>query len=126
MVKALDGGEPIEQVAGSLGNLPVIHVGDAKRSGATGLAPDMVAAVFDVAVGGAGSAPSGGDGRILFKVLDSVVPPLDPSAPEAVQLGNTYRDQLSEDILSAYLAKVGARLGAKVNQNAARAAVGPS
>ncbi len=126
LVKALDAGKSLEEIAAGLGGLTVTHVGDAKRSGASGLAPGVSAAAFEVPVGRAGSAASGPDGRAVFKVLDSVTPPLDPESPEAVQANDRYRDLMSDDILGLYLAKVGAKLGAKVNQDAVRAAVGGS
>ncbi len=126
LVKALDGGQTLEQTAASLGNLPITHEGSAKRAGAPGLSNEVVMKVFDVPVGAAGSAAKGDDARVLFKVLDSIVPPLDPQAPEAVQMADRYRTSLSEDVLGTYLAKVGSRLGAKVNQEALRNAVGAS
>jgi hypothetical protein len=99
-------------------------VGDAKRSGASGLDQGAVAQIFEVPVGSAGSSPKGADARFLFKVLDSIVPPIDPAAPETKRLHNGYQNALAEDILSAYLAKAGARIGAKINQAALQAATG--
>lgn len=126
LVKALDGGQTLEQVAASLGNLPLAHEGNVKRGGAPGLSSEVVTKAFDVPVGAAGSAAKGDDARVLFKVLDSVVPPLDPQAPETAQLEDRYRTSLSEDVLGSYLAKVGSKLGAKVNQEAVRNAAGAS
>lgn len=126
LVKAVDGGQPLDQVASSLGLPAPTHVGDAKRSGATGLDAAVVARAFDLPIGKAGSAPGPGEARVLFKVLDSAVPPLDPEAPHTKQIEDRYRDSLSESVLEAYVAKVGARLGARVNQEALRAASGGS
>ena len=122
LVKAIDSGQQtIEQVAQSLGNLAVTHVGDAKRAGATGLDNSAVAKIFDVPVGSAGSAASGATSRTLFKVLDSSVPPLDPEAPETKQIEDRYRVSLQDSIINAYLGKLGSRLGTKLNQEALRA-----
>ena len=125
LVKAIDAGQQtLEQVAQSLGNLAVTHVGDAKRAGATGLDNSAVAKIFDVRVGSAGSAASGATSRTLFKVLDSSVPPLDPEAPETKQIEDRYRVSLQDSIINAYLGKLGSRLGTKVNQEALRASSG--
>ncbi len=125
MVKTLnDGSQTVEQVAASLGNVPVEHVGDAKRSGTQGLAPGVVAKIFDVPVNGAGSASTGSTSRVLFKVLDSSVPPLDPDAADTKAIEQRYQASLQDGLVNAYLGKLGAKLGTKVNQEAVRSAVG--
>ncbi len=126
LVKSLDGGQSMREVAASLGNPPVGEATDVKRTGAKGLSNEAVMRVFDVPVGGAGSAPSGEAERIVFRVRSSVVPPLDPASAQATQIAERYRAALSEDLLGAYLSKVGAEIGAKVNQEALRNAAGAS
>ena len=126
IVKTLDGGQTVEQAAASLGNLPVEHANDVKRGGTPGLSSEFVSKAFDGPVGSAGSAAKGDDARIIFKVLDGEVPPLDPEAPETAKLAAGARNALSEDILGSYLATLGSRLGSKINQNAVRNAVGAS
>ncbi len=125
LVKAIDAGQQtLEQVAQSLGNLAVTHIGDAKRAGAAGLDNSAVAKIFDVPVGSAGSAAAGAASRTLFRVLDSTVPPLDPEATETKQIGERYRVSLQDSIINAYLGKLGSKLGTKVNQEALRASAG--
>lgn len=125
LVKEIDAGrQTLEQVAAASGNLPVVHVSDAKRSGAQGLGAGVVAKVFDVPVNAAASAPMGATSRVLFKVLDSSVPPLDAESPDTKQLAARYQASLQDGIVNAYLGKLGARLGTKVNQEAVRAASG--
>lgn len=125
LVRAIDAGtQTLEGAAASLGNLPVEHVGDAKRAGATGLAPGVVARVFDVPVGATGSAPTGPESRVVFKVLDSATPPLDPDAPATKRIEDRYGASLQDGIVNDYLATLGAKLGTKVNQAAVQAASG--
>ena len=124
LVKSLESGKTIQEVAAANGNLPVKHSDDAKRGGAADLSSEAVAQVFDGPVGKVGSAPQGADARILFKVTGSTVPPLDPKAPQSAQLDDRYRAQLAEDILGTYLAHVGAAVGVKINQTAVRSAAG--
>ncbi len=125
LVKDIDTGrQTLEQAAASSGNLPVMHIGDARRSGAQGLGAGVVAKVFDVPVDAAASAPAGPTSRVLFKVLDSSVPPVDAESPDTRQLAARYQASLQDGIVNDYLGKLGARLGTKVNQEAVRAASG--
>ena len=124
LVKAVDAGsQTLDGIAGPLG-LTVAHVGDAKRAGAPGLLPGVAARVFDVPVGAAGSAPTGATTRVLFKVLDSVTPPLDPDAPATKQIAQRYAASLQDGVLNDYLGVLRAKLGATVNQGALQAASG--
>ena len=124
LVKAVDAGsQTLDAIAAPLG-LSVVHVGDAKRAGATGLPSGVVARIFDIPVGSAGSAPTGPEARTLFKVLDSVTPPLDPDAPEAKQTAQRYAASLQDGVINDYLGVLRAKLGAKVNQGALQAASG--
>ena len=123
-VKAIAAGtQTLDGIATALG-LAVTHVGDAKRAGAAGLAPGLVARIFDVPVGTAGSAPTGPASRTLFKVLDSTTPPLDPEAPATKQSEQRYANVLQDAVINDYLGTLGAKLGTKVNQAALQAASG--
>ena len=124
MVKALDGGQTVEQLAAANGNLAVAHANDVKRSGAPSLPDGMGQQVFAGPVGSAGSVAEADGARAVFKVLDSVVPPLDADAPETRTLTDRYRTALSEQILISYLDRFGAKVGMKVNQDAVRSAAG--
>ena len=121
-VKALDAGtQTIEGIAAALGT-PVTHIGDAKRSGAEGLDAGTLARVFAAKGDGAGSAATGPATRVLFKVLGSTVPVMDPDAADTKQLAARYAASLQDEIVNAYLGVMGAKLGAKVNQGAVQAA----
>ena len=124
MVKALDGGQTVEQLAAASGNLAVAHANDVKRSGAPALPQGMGQQVFAGPVGSAGSVAEGEGARAVFKVLDSVVPPLDLDAPETRSLTDRYRTSLSEQILISYLDRFGSKVGMTVNQDAVRSAAG--
>ena len=121
-VKAIESGsQTLEGIASALG-LTVLHIGDAKRSGAEGLDAATLAKVFDAKVDGAGSAATGPATRVLFKVLGSTVPVLDMDAADTKQLASRYAVSLQDGIINGYLAVMGAKLGAKVNQAAVQAA----
>ena len=123
-IKDIDAGrQTLEGLATTLG-LTVQHVADAKRAGATGLPAGVVARIFDVAVGSAGSAATGATSRTLFKVLDSATSPLDPEAPATKQIEQRYGAAIQDAIMNDYLGTLGAKLGTKVNQAAVQAASG--
>lgn len=124
LVRDIDAGrQTIEGAAASLG-LAVQHVGDAKRAGSAALPQAVAARVFDVGVGGAGSAATGPESRTLFKVLDSATSPLDPDAPATKQLQERYRASLQDEIIGDYLGQLRVKLGTKVNQAAVASAAG--
>ena len=114
MVKKLDAGTPMAEIAKSEGDLEVRHVGDAQRKGQADLPPGVVASVFNVGVGGAGSGAAPG-GRLVFKVLDSVVPPLDMDAAETKSLDQELRSAIGNDIFAQYAAQLQGEAGVKIN-----------
>jgi peptidyl-prolyl cis-trans isomerase D len=123
-VKQLDAGGKLADIAAQNGNLEVKHVAGAKRAGAEGLPAGVVAQVFNIAVGAAGSAAGDGDTRILLVVTDSTVPPLDADKPEAKQLDDSLKQALSEDILEQYVGQLERDIGVAVNGQAMRQVTG--
>ena len=125
-VKALEGGKDgaktIAEIAGADG-LPVQHAGDVKRGGGGHLAAGVVAQIFNVAPDGSGSVAEG-SGRLVFHVVDSIVPPLDDDAPDLVKLGEDVKNALIDDVLSQYLGQVRTALGVSINPQGLQAALG--
>jgi peptidyl-prolyl cis-trans isomerase D len=115
LVKKLDGGENMAAIAAAEGNLTVKHASDARRSGSSGLAPNVVAQIFNVPVHRAGSAVSEDGGRILFTVLDSTVPAFDPEAAELTNIMGDVKRGFGEDLIAQYLAKLEGDIGVKLN-----------
>lgn len=126
LVKALAEGTSVEQVAVNAGNLPVKHVADARRSGGTDLASAVVLKVFDTPTNGAGMAQGDDGSLVVFKVLDSVVPPLDAEDPQTKQLERQYTAYLSEDLLTAYLTRLQGSVAVKINPEVLQSVVGAS
>lgn len=124
LVKAVDGGQTVEQVAASLG-LPLQHANDVRRAGGGGgMNPAVTAQVFNDHVGKAGAAAGEGDTRVVFKILGSAVPPLDPDTPQVKQLDTQYRRWLAEDMLGSYLTGIEGKIGVRINPEAYRNAIG--
>ena len=74
ITKRLEGGESMAAVAASEGGLEVKHATDVKRGGGKDLPANAVAQVFNVHVGGVGSARLDDGGRVILKVVDAAVP----------------------------------------------------
>lgn len=122
LVKRIDGGEAIEDVAKGVG-LEAQLANDVKRSGSQILPPPAVVRAFTIAPGAVASTANEG-GRIVFKVLDSLVPPYDPESATLKALAPRLRDALTEDILAQFVTKAQDELGVKINESAVRMAVG--
>ena len=125
LVKRIDGGESVEAVAKSL-SLEAKNVPDVRRVGTTSVPQGVVIRVFNLPNGAAGSAAADGDGRVVFKILDSVTPPLDKDSDIMKSVRQQLKQAYSEDLLTEYLAKIQADAGVTINQAEFRAATGAS
>ena len=124
LVKALESGEAIEKIAKDNGGLTVESAKDVRRGGAANLAPGVVAQIFNLPVGRAGSAAGEGLTRILFKINDSVVPGFDAESEQAIAIATQLSQSLGNDLLLQYIAKLQTDLGVKINGAALNLAVG--
>ena len=114
LVKKLNDGNDFQSIAEAEGKLEVKHVGDVRRTGAPDLPATVVVQVFNSAIGGSGSALAPG-GRILFKVLDKAVQPLDAKSDEAKKLETELRASLSDELFQQYVAQLRGEAGVKIN-----------
>jgi peptidyl-prolyl cis-trans isomerase D len=123
-IKKIAAGETLANLA-SEDKLEVKHANDVKRGGSSAapLPQGAVAQIFNVPVKGAESA-SAGDGRIVFQVLESIVPPMDEKSPELKKLGDQVKASLGNEVLGEYLAELQKDAGISVNNQALRAATG--
>ena len=124
MVKAIDGGESFEKIAKDNGNLTIQTATDVRRGGAENLKPGVVAQIFNLPVGRAGSAATDNLTRILFKVNDAVVPVFEPESDQAKAVAAQVAQNLSNDLLLQYMAKVQSDLGVRINSGALNLAIG--
>ena len=126
-VKALEGGKSLDEVA-KASNLEVKQAWGIKRQGESqGLAPSAVALAFATPQKGFASALSGnGTERIVFQVLDKIVPTFDPATPQALNLGKQYGQSIAQDLYSAYVEEVKTEVGVTINQGNLDRVVGPS
>jgi peptidyl-prolyl cis-trans isomerase D len=123
LAKKLAGGATIAALAAD-NHLAVQHKDGIKRSGGAGLSQSEVTQIFNQKVGGSGSAADQSGGRMIFKVLDATVPPIDPKAAEFKKILADVKSGLGEDVVGQYLSRLEHEFGLKVNQQALRTALG--
>jgi peptidyl-prolyl cis-trans isomerase D len=123
IIARIKGGESFEDAAKAAG-LEVKQDDKVRRTEPSTLSQGVVARVFGLPVGEVASAAGEGQSRLVFKILDSVVPPLDTESDLMKGLGDQLRTALTEDLLTQYLAALQSQTGVQINEPAVRAAVG--
>jgi len=121
-INKLKAGETLQKLAESEKDVSLKHADGIKRGGGAGLSQSAVAQVFNVPVKGYESATEG-DGRMIFQVLTSTVPPLDKNAPELKSLTDQVKTSLNNEVIGEYLAGLQKTYGLKVNYQALGSAV---
>ena len=125
IVKAIKAGQSFEDAAKAAGVEPK-RDDKVRRVEPSELPQGAVARVFGIPVGDIGASDGQGQSRLIFKVLDSVTPPLDPDADVMKGLAEQLRSGLAEDVVTQYLARLQTESGVKINEAAVNAAVGGS
>lgn len=125
LVKRLDAGGNLADLAKELG-LEVKPVAGITRQGETsGLSPAAVAQIFGTPVGKAGAALGATPGeRVVFVVKDAQVPQLLSTSQEVEQLNKQLSTVVGDDLIAAYVAKLQAQLGTSVNEALMRQVAG--
>ncbi len=123
IVAQIKGGQDFEAAAQAAG-LEVRRDDKVRRSEPSTLSQGAVARVFGLPVGEIASAAGDGQSRVVFKILDSVIPPMDGDSDVMKGLGEQLRTALTEDIITQYLAALQTQTGVRINEAAVRAAVG--
>jgi peptidyl-prolyl cis-trans isomerase D len=84
-----------------------------------GLTATAVAEIFKTPQDSAGSVDGATPAeRIVFRVTEIKVPPLDPDNAEAKQLGDALRARSTEDLIAQYIARLQSDVGVSINQTA--------
>jgi peptidyl-prolyl cis-trans isomerase D len=125
LVDKLKAGTPFDAVAGAAG-LKVQTADKLTRNKREGdVSAKVVAAVFQTAKDGFGSAQ--GDAAsdwVVFRVTDVSTPPFDVNSPEFKRLADTVKNQEGKDIYEQYVAWLEQQLGMSINQAALAQALG--
>ncbi len=124
LVKKLNAGETLAAVAASQGNLGIKHVAGIKRSEPQDLPQAVLTQVFDRKVGAAGSVAAEDGNRVLFKVVDAKVPPLDVNRPDFRNIVDQMKTALDEDMVAQYVGQLQGEIGVQINQPALDSIIG--
>lgn len=117
----LKGGATMAEVAAAE-NLTVETAADLQRGRPDGKVPaPTIDAAFRTAKGGVGTASGQSLAeRVVFRVTDVTVPPLEADSPDGKRLSDAVRTALSGDLLAQYAAQVERDLGTTINAGALR------
>lgn len=124
LVKQLRAGGELSKIAAEQ-KLEVKHDSGVRRSGAEGLDPQAIVAIFNEPDKGAGSASSPA-GRIVFQILDTSVPNFNADSDSNRQMANQLKQALADDLLTQYIQRLEKDYGVKISDAAVREAIGAS
>jgi len=124
LVKQINAGAKLAELAAAQGNLEIHHVDNAKRNGAEGLPASGLAQVFSTGIGAAGTMRDDNGGAIVFQVLDSTLVPLNPEQPDSQRLALTLNSALTQDVLAQYVERLQKDLGVSINQQVLEQVIG--
>ena len=123
IVARIKGGQNFEDAAKAAG-AELKRDDKVRRSEPSTLPQGAVARVFGLPVGEVASAAGEGQSRVVFKILDSVIPPMEAESEVMKGLGEQLRNALTEDLVTQYLSALQSQTGVRINEAAVRAAVG--
>ena len=119
IVKKVDAGGKLAEEASALG--VKLETADKFRRDAAlpGLPESVVSAAFRAAKDGVGQATgTGGDERIVFRVTDIIVPPVDLASDEVKKLKEALQRGLTDEQVAQYVNKIENEIGTTINQAA--------
>jgi MFS family permease len=112
-------------VLAPLATASLFHLsGRVRRIEVSTLPQGAVARVFGLPVGEVASAAGEGQSRIVFQILDSVVPPMEADSDVMKSMAEQLRTAMTEDVISQYLAALQSQTTVQINEAAVRAATG--
>ena len=123
IVATIKGGQSMEDAAKAAG-VELKRDDKVRRSEPSTLSQSAVVRIFGLPVGDVASAAGDGQSRIVFKILDSVTPPMEADSDVMKSLGDQLRNALTEDLITQYLAALQSQTGVRINEAAVRAVVG--
>lgn len=122
IVKRLKGGEQLAKIAADE-KLELKHNSNVRRTGADGLEPQAIVAIFNEPDHGAGSATAPG-GRLVFQILDTSSPEFNPDSDANRDLAKQLRALVADDMLTQYVQQLEKDYGVKISEAAVRSATG--
>ncbi|WP_165421530.1 peptidylprolyl isomerase [Bradyrhizobium sp. Leo170] len=118
IVKKVEAGGKLADEASTLG--VKLETSDKFRRDASlpGVPESVVAAAFRTAKDGVGQATGTGGERVVFRVTDIIVPPVDLSSEEVKKLKEALQRGLTDEQVAQYVNKIEHDIGTTINQAA--------
>jgi peptidyl-prolyl cis-trans isomerase D len=125
LVEKLNSGAPFKDLAAAESLTLETASGLKRGKPSEALAGQALEAVFRTPKGTAAAAPGEeATKRIVFRVTDVTLPPLDMASNEAKSIGDTLQQSLADDLLSEYAVQLQAEIGTNINPSALNQAIG--
>lgn len=119
IVQKLGQGGKLADEAASLGVRLDTAAGFKRDATLPGVPADVIQAAFRTPKDAAAQAPGAGGGElIVLRVTDVTVPAVDLASADIKKLKDTLLQGLSEEQIAEYVAKLGSRLGTRINPSA--------
>ena len=127
MVEKLKAGTPFAEVAAANNVKPEWRPGLKRGNPPPGIPARALDEIFRTPKDGVGTADGvGATDRIVFRVTEITVPPLDPESADAKRMDERLRRLFSEDLIGQYVSRLETDIGVKINQAALNQVTGAS
>jgi len=127
MLEKIQAGTPFGDVAKAYNLTPEWRPGIKRANPPPGTTARAIDTIFSTPKDGVatteGRTPTE---RIVFRVTDITVPPLDPESADGKQLDEVLRRSLADELLAQYVARLEADIGVSINQTALNQITGAS
>jgi peptidyl-prolyl cis-trans isomerase D len=89
-----------------------------------GLPGAAIAEIFRLPKDAAGSVDASPSERLVFRVTEVMLPPLDPESADAKRLDEALKSRIADDLVAQYVARLESDIGVSINQGALAQATG--
>jgi peptidyl-prolyl cis-trans isomerase D len=127
MVEKIKAGTPFAEVAKVYNLTPEWRPGIKRGNPPPGTTARAIDTIFSTPKDGVATTEGRtSTERIVFRVTDITVPPLDPESSDGKQLDEVLRRSLADELLAQYVARLEADIGVSINQTALNQITGAS
>jgi peptidyl-prolyl cis-trans isomerase D len=124
MVDKIKSGTSFAEVAAAESLKPEWRPGIKRGSTIPGLPTAAIAEIYRLPKDAAGSIDTGPAERMVFRLTEIKVPPLDPQSADAKRLDEALKSRMAEDMIAQYVSQLEKDVGVSINQNALNQATG--
>jgi peptidyl-prolyl cis-trans isomerase D len=119
MVDKVKAGTPFAEVASGNNLKPEWRPGIKRGGTVPGIAAGAIPEIFGTPKDSVGSVEGASETeRIVFRVTEVKIPPLDPQSADAKRIEDALRSRIADDLAAQYVARLQNDIGVSINQNA--------